>query len=298
MSNHKNISEEKVRKEIMRLSEEYHGGERPTVKTLKNKSEYTRKDVKKYFEKWSDALDSIGFGPRNPDYSHEKIERELYKVKSKVKRSPRIKDFKEESDISPFPISNKYGGWAKALIVHGIEPDGSQLKDIEEKEIINDFQNKVKETERVITSDEYREIGKYDVHTIQNKFGSWKNFVKECGHEPVGRPRREDHYKWNGGWERYYGESWNRQRKRARKRDQYRCQVCHKSESELGRKPDVHHINPTYNFNVEDEHELMNDLENLITLCSTCHHKGIEGKWKESSPEEFKQKAQEYYGVI
>ncbi len=63
-----------------------------------------------------------------------------------------------------------------------------------------------------------------------------------------------------------YGPGWNRLREAVRARDGYRCQVCGAPEN--GRQHDVHHKIPFRSFISAAE---ANRMENLITLCSSCH---------------------------
>jgi len=65
-----------------------------------------------------------------------------------------------------------------------------------------------------------------------------------------------------------YGSEWNRIREKVRARDSYRCQVC--GAEEIGRQHDVHHKIPFRSFSSAEE---ANKLENLATVCKTCHHK-------------------------
>jgi DEAD/DEAH box helicase domain-containing protein len=78
-----------------------------------------------------------------------------------------------------------------------------------------------------------------------------------------------------------YGPNWPKQRDAARARDGYRCQGC--GAAELGdRQHDVHHRIPLRAFvadparrggrPAERAWEAANVLENLVTLCSACHH--------------------------
>ncbi|MEA3375411.1 MAG: DEAD/DEAH box helicase [Chloroflexota bacterium] len=71
-----------------------------------------------------------------------------------------------------------------------------------------------------------------------------------------------------------YGPNWPTQRDAARARDDYRCRRCGAPERD-GRSHDVHHITPFRAFGYvpgkNDLYELANRLENLITLCSSCH---------------------------
>ncbi len=65
-----------------------------------------------------------------------------------------------------------------------------------------------------------------------------------------------------------YGPDWNRIRLAVRTRDGFRCQVC--GADETSREHDVHHKIPFKAFTSAIE---ANRLDNLITLCSTCHRK-------------------------
>ena len=63
-----------------------------------------------------------------------------------------------------------------------------------------------------------------------------------------------------------YGPDWKDIRERVRKRDKYTCQVCGAPEGK--RQHDVHHKVPFRTFTTREE---ANRLENLTTLCPTCH---------------------------
>lgn len=86
---------------------------------------------------------------------------------------------------------------------------------------------------------------------------------------------------WKGGYGRYYGPNWRRQRTRAIRRDQARCRDCGIAESEHikehGKGLHVHHITPARCFN---DPQKRNALSNLITLCEQCHLR----KWEPVAP--------------
>jgi len=70
-----------------------------------------------------------------------------------------------------------------------------------------------------------------------------------------------------------YGPEWQKTRVAVRKRDQFKCQVC--GAAETIREHDVHHKTPFRAF-IQDgviNREQANRLENLTTLCPSCHHK-------------------------
>ena len=65
-----------------------------------------------------------------------------------------------------------------------------------------------------------------------------------------------------------YGPDWGRQRNLARSRDGYCCQVCGMEEND--RAHDVHHKTP---FRAFESAFQANQLDNLTTLCPSCHHR-------------------------
>jgi DEAD/DEAH box helicase domain-containing protein len=77
-----------------------------------------------------------------------------------------------------------------------------------------------------------------------------------------------------------YGPSWPAQRAAARARDEYRCQSCGIPERE-GKQHDVHHKIPFRAFVADaslrpglsssQAWQVANQLDNLVTLCSSCH---------------------------
>lgn len=73
-----------------------------------------------------------------------------------------------------------------------------------------------------------------------------------------------------------YGPDWPRASEAARRRDGGRCRQCGAPERG-GRKHDVHHLRPFREFGYipgQNRNDLLaNALDNLITLCPTCHHR-------------------------
>jgi predicted HNH restriction endonuclease len=83
---------------------------------------------------------------------------------------------------------------------------------------------------------------------------------------------------------KYYGENWRKQRREARKRDNYKCVMCGITEEEYGMELSVHHIIPFVAF---DDYREANKLSNLISVCESCHRKIHSG---ENHPSKFKEK--------
>lgn len=89
-----------------------------------------------------------------------------------------------------------------------------------------------------------------------------------------------------------YGPNWTRQRKKCLERDSRECRVCGKTAEQMGRQPAVHHITPRTQYGKSGQFK-MNELSNLITLCHSCHGR-FEGKFTDSSPVEFEEKARQH----
>lgn len=69
-----------------------------------------------------------------------------------------------------------------------------------------------------------------------------------------------------------YGKNWKSQSSKARKRDNYTCQKCGDvwSKDKYDKKFHVHHIVSVREF---DDYRDANKLNNLVTLCPSCHRK-------------------------
>jgi len=112
--------------------------------------------------------------------------------------------------------------------------------------------------------------------------GSDRNFCDDdCRGEWLSENvRGENHPCWEGG-RAPYGSGWSkRKRERVRERDGRECQSCGMAESEhrdrYNRRLHVHHIQKARQF---DDPEQRNAMENLVTLCLSCHN-----YWEQMTP--------------
>lgn len=78
--------------------------------------------------------------------------------------------------------------------------------------------------------------------------------------------RKEKHPNWQGGisFEPYSPEFNLQLKRKIKKRDNFTCQECGKSEKELKQKLCIHHI---------DYDKKNNNKNNLVSLCRSCHTK-------------------------
>lgn len=117
-----------------------------------------------------------------------------------------------------------------------------------------------------------------DKNEKDRKYCSRECFLREHKKQMQG----ENNPAWNGGssYEKrsYRGDNWNEQKNKCYERDDYKCQIC--GDKCIGRRDikdgegegliQCHHIK-------EYESQDDNDLDNLVTLCASCHTKLHEG---------------------
>jgi DEAD/DEAH box helicase domain-containing protein len=150
----------------------------------------------------------------------------------------------------------------------------------------------INETAQVAVPGGLKAYGEIQVTTQVIGFRKIRWFTYETlGQEPLDMPPSElqttgywlslseetvTHLRDSGVWTNDpndYGPDWPKVRDRVRARDGYKCQVC--GTPETTRQHDVHHKMPFRSF-IRDgvlDRELANRLENLTTLCTSCHHK-------------------------
>jgi DEAD/DEAH box helicase domain-containing protein len=83
-----------------------------------------------------------------------------------------------------------------------------------------------------------------------------------------------------------YGPNWQQQRHQALTRDGYRCRTCG-SEAKTGQGLHIHHIRPFRDYGYipdrNDAYIQANDLDNLVTLCASCHRRAEAGQQTRSA---------------
>lgn len=231
-------------------------------------------------DNFSAEIRKIGYQPRCPqDLSEEDLLNELRALYRKHDRAPRQEDVISDGLVNSVgPYISRWGSWIKALKAAGISPTGTQYRELEEDMLIAEFQRVADEIGTPPSYTDISERAEYSAGAYENKFGTFLQAKNAAGFDPEpsrhNLPVGEEHYAWKGGVNPQYGPNWREQRKKARQRDDYKCQRCGLEKAdhldEYGTLPHVHHIVPWDEF---DDHKERNDLENLITLCASCHKK-------------------------
>lgn len=292
------ITYDDLQDEFYRVSREHCNFNTPKTGDMNKYSEFSHGIYVYRFGSWNEAVEEFGFKPNREvgEYklSEEKLFGKLRDFQAEKGKVPTMEEFEEWSGLNRKRYTKKFGSWNNALKEAGLSVNSRMY--IDKNEVEEDILSVKEEVGGVPTWTEYEEHGSFSQSVIERLFGKWTQAVKEVGLEPIVNNCGEEHWNWTPNSKRYYGPSWRPQRRKAWKRDDYRCQVCFKSQRKIGKKPDVHHINPTKNWDVEEEYEEMNNLDNLICLCNSCH--GIlENRMQGYNYSEFKKKAREENGI-
>lgn len=199
------------------------------------------------------GIDSTRFIEDRP-WHHEERLRELY-----VKKELSMEDVAAR-------LGCEYQTGEKWVHHHGIEtrPRNPHPPDVlqDEKELRTLYQQEKLSTYEI--ADKY-ECAPSTVHDWLDRH--------DIETRAVGSQPGEIHHRWKGGRDPYYGENWHETRRATLKRDGNSCQKCgmtqrvHQREHSFGL--DVHHMEPLAEFETPEE---ANNLDNLITLCRSCHN--------------------------
>ncbi|WP_435153658.1 homing endonuclease associated repeat-containing protein [Haladaptatus sp. DFWS20] len=137
---------------------------------------------------------------------------------------------------------------------------------LSKEELLADIKRLAEELDRPPKWSEYREKGEFSHEPFISRYGTWSHSLVEAGFEPFRRGTGESE-------PIDYGPNWGRQRKRLLERDGFVCQDCGLSNREHLKMNEqslhVHHLTKRHRF---DNYEEPNRLENLVTLCRSCHY--------------------------
>lgn len=277
----KRISSSDLIHELQRLDDVVDSS--PKASDMTDIGKYGENTYVRRFGSWNEALNEAGIKENKERNIRDKeLISELQRLKAEAGTVPPASLMNERGKYSEGPYLSRFGSWNEALKTAGIEPNFHQ--DINKDNLREELFRLKEVLGHVPRYEEVEKHSTYGKSTFERFFGSWNNALEDVGFtlNKLRDGNRRDIK---------YGRSWSRSLKRkVWERDEYRCQACLSSESELGQKPDIHHIRPVKEWETEQEHEKMNSLDNLICLCRSCHRR-FQSRWRDCGPDEFAKKA-------
>lgn len=100
--------------------------------------------------------------------------------------------YKSHGKYSESTFRKRFGSWLNVLAKLGIrtERNSIEMKRISDAEIILDLQAVAERlNQKIVTSTEYGQNGKFSLPTVAERFGNWANFVEKSGLESTGQTR-------------------------------------------------------------------------------------------------------------
>ena len=278
-SSHRQYTTDEIRSALVELAEQL--GRAPSTREFDQQTEYMHGqfEMRSDLDSFSTELRKCGYEPKcAKDLSDEELLADLRRIKQNLGRSPRIHDLQKFGKLNTGkPYVSRWGSWADALKAAEIEPDNTQKVDISREKLIDEYQRVAEDLDKAPSYNEIDRNSDYSPATYERAFGSFLEAKAAAGYDPTptdNQPRGEDHYAWKGGTKPRYGRNWRVQRQKAIERDGYTCQSCGMTSEEhketIGKDLHVHHIDPWDEF---DEDKERNKLNNLVTLCASCHKK-------------------------
>lgn len=273
----RHITRNELIDEINRLHDEL--DRVPTSDDIRSNSMYSLQPFVSEFGTYSNALRKSGYEPQF-DYWTDK-EDIIEDIKEQKEKDGQLtyREFDSQVDYSISKVVSTFGSWNEARIAAGLDP--IQEKDISRERLLSEIERVYEKTGSIPTTTNIKEISAMSTQPFMTEFGNWSNALREAGFDIPDREYVET--KWNvDDIDNYYGESWEDSRQEVIERDGGICRVCDSSN-----RPSVHHIKPRRMFENPDD---SNTLDNLITLCPSCHAT-FEGMWKDCNHKEFEERA-------
>lgn len=284
------VSDEQLIEDLRSFTDEL--GRVPTASDMDRKGPHSRMIYHGKWGSWKDILKRANLGEPEPMEKSELVNH-LIELSDELGETPGYHDMRKHGDYYPSIYEDRFGSWNKALEAAGLqinrEGSGKWHKDGWNNEVKNGKKELISKLKKFSdklghapTAEEMDELGPHHSQTYMNRFSSWDSALQRAGMK-VDRPGMS---RLVGKGDYSYGSGWVDVRRKVVDRDCGVCRVCSD-----GGKINVHHIKPRRKF---DDVSNSNTLDNLITLCPSCH-KTFEGMWEELDPDEFEERAKELY---
>lgn len=230
-------------------------GSVPSLQDMNEAGEFSERPYWDEFDSWSAAIEAADIDlpdNRGQTYTDEELLDDLQSVAADG-QSVTQAEYREHGEYSTGTYEDRFGTWNAALRAAGLSVSRRSAVEVNCDECGDSFKRPRCHLEREWTT-----------HTFCSHkcHGNWRE----------GRIKGPEHPQFNPDRHDEYGANWEESRLRAIRRDEGQCVRCgitrERHCEETGKDLHVHHITARSNF---DDLERANRLDNLVTLCASCH---------------------------
>lgn len=294
---HRNVPDEELLKDILRIAKEMGKDSITQKEYLENGGKYHWSTIQKRFGGWINALKRCGLCPEAKQYyaasatvSYLRIETaeliaDLQSVSTKLRKQTfTCTEYCKNGKFSRDVMFRRFTSWNNALIAAGLVPfEVPSGKRVSEYDAIEEIERIWTSLGRQPTTTDIKNgISKYSLHVYERRFGSWRKaldfFVSYMnGEQEVEKPEESNdveiklpddfkHYIESNELSHKTKRDINlRMRFLVMKRDNFKCCMCGRSPATTpGLELHIDHIIP-WSKGGETV------IDNLQTLCSDCN---------------------------
>lgn len=259
-------TEDEKRDALLNALREFHDdlGRTPTTGEMASSGVFSVTTYCNYYSAWIEAVRAAGFEPhRHRNITDTGLFSELHRLYHELGRTPKTTDMRDHGKFRISTYVNRFSSWNHALEAAGYDP--TFISHANRDDLLAELDRLHQELQRVPAKSHMNELGRFATRTYQCEFGSWNEAIKTAGMEP--------NQTFGETWNYHYGPDWSTRREEVIERDGGVCRVCGLPRRETEQDLNAHHIRPARGFASDDtvDYDTMNELSNLVTLCSTCY---------------------------
>ncbi|MFH5843546.1 homing endonuclease associated repeat-containing protein [Haladaptatus sp. CMAA 1909] len=174
------IGEDELITELQRVAEQL--DETPSIRAMEIHGAYSPSTYQSRFGTWNDAIILAGLTPNSVDqieYSSAELLSDLRTLADSVHRTPTKADMREHGAHSPSTYLERFGSWQAAVEEAELTPKTRGIK-ISEDELLRALSELSESLDRIPTSTEMAERGRFSPSTYRRRFGSWNEAIERA----------------------------------------------------------------------------------------------------------------------
>jgi len=150
----------------------------PTIRAVRNRSEYSAQAYLNRFDSWNDAVEAAGLEPNQEHrLSKEDLLTEIERLADVKDHPPTVEVLENEGKYSRQAYINHFDSWNNALEAAGFESRPSTNK-VPTEELLTDVQRVAEELGSSPSQSDIQDIGTYSPTQYYKQFESWDDVLE------------------------------------------------------------------------------------------------------------------------